>query len=122
MVICQAARSEVEKEDMLKLHRSLAEHTAKLNKGLQEALRNAATDSAQYRAFVEATEVMRAELLRELEQSTAQARGIFSGLFNEIETAIGSSVAKVMSAIKDAEADTTALGEVCANCPGKNII
>ncbi|KKA21557.1 Nuclear membrane fusion protein Kar5 [Rasamsonia emersonii CBS 393.64] len=111
IVICQAARSEVEKEDMLKLHRSLAEHTAKLNKGLQEALRNAATDSAQHRAFVEATEVMRAELLRELEKSTVRARGIFSGLLNEIETVIGSSVAKVMSAIKDVEADSTALGE-----------
>jgi hypothetical protein len=114
MVICQAARIEVEKEELLKLHRSLAENTSKLNKGLQEALRNAAADSGQHRAFVEAIEIMRATLLRDLENSSVEARGLFSRILNEIETAIRFAVEKVISRMKDVETHTANLSEVCS--------
>jgi hypothetical protein len=116
LVICQAARTEVEKEDILNLHRSLADNTAKLNEGLQEALRNAATHTSQQRAFVEATEVMRAELLREMEHDGLRAQSVFAGIFQEVETTISNTLKKLLSTIQSVEVDTTALGEVCFLC------
>jgi hypothetical protein len=112
VVMCQAARTEVEKEELLELHRSLARNTVKLNHGLQEALRNAAAESARHEAFVEAADVMRTNLVRELEGNSLKARNAFSGFLYEIETAISSTVTGVMSLIKEIGEGTNALGKV----------
>lgn len=112
MVICQAARIEIEKDELLELHRAVAENTLKLNEGLQEAVRNAAAVSAQHRAFVHATELMRSDLLRELEEAGTQARGLFATFLREFETAIGFAVTSVVSILKGVETDTTVLGKV----------
>jgi len=112
MVICQAARTEIEKEELLELHRAVAENTLKLNNGLQEALRNAAAESAQHRAFVQATDLMRSNLLSELEGAGLHARDLLATFLSEFETAIGFAVKSVVSILKGVETDTSILGKV----------
>ncbi|KAL2012304.1 hypothetical protein VTN00DRAFT_5022 [Thermoascus crustaceus] len=119
MVMCQAARIEIEKEELLELHRAVAENTLKLNNGLQEAVRNAAAESAQYRAFVHATDLMRSDLLRELEEAGTQARGLFATFLREFETTIGFAVTSVVSILKGVETDTTVLGKEIRNATGE---
>lgn len=112
LIICQAARAEVEKEELLELHRTVAENTLKLKNGLQDAIRNAAAESAQHRAFIQATESMQRDLLREIEEVGVTSRNIFSNLINEIETAISSTIMRVISSMGSLEKDTAILQEV----------
>ncbi|KAL2217448.1 hypothetical protein M432DRAFT_617872 [Thermoascus aurantiacus ATCC 26904] len=119
MVICQAARTEIEKEELLELHRAVAENTLKLNNGLQEALRNAAAESAQHRAFVQATDLMRSNLLSELEGAGSHARDLLATFLSEFETAIGFAVKSVVSILKGVETDTSILGKEIRNATGE---
>jgi Tht1-like nuclear fusion protein len=112
VVICQAARIEVEKEEMLEIHRLLAKNVAKLNLGLHDVLRNAAAESTRHKAFVEIADMMRTNLVRELEESSSKAQSLFSSFLNEIEKAIAFVVKGVMSLLRDVQVDTEKLGKV----------
>ncbi|OXV07727.1 hypothetical protein Egran_04507 [Elaphomyces granulatus] len=112
VVICQAARIELEKEELLNLHRSLTTNTAKLNKALQDTLQSTATQSTKHRAFVEAVDVLGVNLFRELEENNSKARTLFSSFIYEIENAIGSTASNIASMIMSAGVDTETLTKV----------
>lgn len=99
MVICQAARIENEKEELLDLHRSIIDVTLKLNHGLEEALRMAASESAEQKAFAEAIGAMQNRLARDLEETESHFKGVISGIFHEIESSVESVVTSVTSAL-----------------------
>ncbi|RDW81450.1 putative nuclear membrane fusion protein Kar5 [Aspergillus mulundensis] len=71
VVICQASRTEIDKEDILETYHSILQSSVKLSNGLHEALRMAAEESAKSRAFAEAIELLREEALRDIEKSTS---------------------------------------------------
>jgi Tht1-like fusion protein len=120
VVICQAARIELEKEELLNLHRSLTTNTAKLNKALQDTLQSTATQSTKHRAFVEAVDMLGANLFRELEENNSKARTLFSSFIYEIENAIGSTASNIASMIMSAGVDTETLTKVweCGHVQG----
>ncbi|RAL17353.1 putative nuclear membrane fusion protein Kar5 [Aspergillus homomorphus CBS 101889] len=72
VVICQAARSEIEKEELVKLHRAIVDSTRKLNRGLQEALKTATADAARQKAFMQAVEGMRSRLTQEMGETESR--------------------------------------------------
>ncbi|TQB77581.1 hypothetical protein MPDQ_000122 [Monascus purpureus] len=69
VVICQAARVEIEKEELLELHRSTVENTFELNNRLQEVLRNAAAESLRHKDFLREVDAMRA---RDIKNATSR--------------------------------------------------
>ncbi|KAL4983768.1 hypothetical protein BDW68DRAFT_181293 [Aspergillus falconensis] len=71
VVICQASRTEIDKEYILETYNSILQSSAKLSDGLYEALKMAAEESAKSRAFAQSTELLRKEMLREMQESTS---------------------------------------------------
>jgi hypothetical protein len=112
LVICQAARIEVEKEEMLNLHQSLVENMANMNKGLQDALRNASFEGDRHKAFVDAVRDLRAQTVSDLQEDQNRARGTFANFFRELEATVGFSISKILSQLKDVESDSAILNEV----------
>ena len=113
MVICQATRIENEKEELLNLHKSIADVTLKLRHGLGEALRMAAAESAQQKAFAHAVGAMRNKLACEIEETELRFRVVLSGIVHNIELSVGGVVNSVASALGRVHTGTTALEKVC---------
>ncbi|RAQ50088.1 nuclear membrane fusion protein Kar5 [Aspergillus flavus] len=98
-VICQAARTENEKEELLNLHRSVVEGSNKLNQGLQEALRTAAAESLHHRAFVSEIANMNARLVHDMEETRSHFKAMIEKAFYEIESRAVSIVNTVTSVL-----------------------
>lgn len=86
VIICQASRIEIDKEDILETYNSILHSSAKLSDGLHEALRTAAEESTRSRAFVQSTELLRKEMLREMQESTST---LLERMFHNLETRLG---------------------------------
>ncbi|KAJ1717224.1 nuclear membrane fusion protein Kar5 [Aspergillus flavus] len=98
-VICQAARTENEKEELLNLHRSVVEGSNKLNQGLQEALRTAAAESLHHRAFVSEISNMNARLVHDMEETRSHFKAMIEKAFYKIESRAVSIVNTVTSVL-----------------------
>lgn len=112
IVICQAARIEIEKEEILNLHQSLAKNAENLNLALQSALHDAAAENVQQKAFMEEVHKLRNQLTAELQKDSNRARRLFTGLLQDFEGIVSTSVLKVLSLLKDVEEDSSILTQV----------
>lgn len=112
IVICQAARIEIEKEEMLNLHQSLANNAEKLNSALQSALHDAAVENAQQKVFMEEVHKLRNQLTTELQDGSGRTRSLFTGLLHDFESILSASVSKVLSFLKNVEEDSSLLSQV----------
>ncbi|PKY03037.1 putative nuclear membrane fusion protein Kar5 [Aspergillus campestris IBT 28561] len=101
VVICQAARIEGEKEELLELYRSIVESSSKLNDGLQDALRAATAQSSQYRAFMDTTEAMQVRLRHEMRETESHFKSFLASIFQGIEASTHSAVIALTSAIEN---------------------
>ncbi|KAL5358490.1 hypothetical protein BJX96DRAFT_163779 [Aspergillus floccosus] len=107
VVICQAARIENEREELLELYRSIVESSAKLNQGLQEALRAAAEQSSQSKAFLHAMNGMRLEVERDLEQTRSRFKESFESLIVDVESGVQSVYGTFKSAFGNLNTEVT---------------
>jgi len=112
MVICQASRLEVEKEELLDLHRSILRSSVKLDEGLYQALRNAAMEASQHEAFIQAVQSLQGKLVADMEASQSLFRRIFGDFLHEIELGIDTVSAAVASALGRVQSKTTVLEKV----------
>lgn len=112
VVICQASRIESEKEELLELHRFVAESTRKLNRGLQEALRMAAEGSARHKEFMDVIAHMRAKLAHELEESESLFKRAIASLLNDVESGVDTAVKGVASIFGRAQVEAAMLEKV----------
>ncbi|KAL4978791.1 hypothetical protein BDW66DRAFT_164464 [Aspergillus desertorum] len=97
VVICQASRTEIDKEDILETYNSILQSSAKLSDGLYEALRMAAEESAKSRAFAQSTELLRKEMLQEMQESTST---LLERLSHNLETRLSSITEALFSALQ----------------------
>lgn len=112
IVICQAARVEGEKDELIGLHKSIIEASVKLNSGLQEALRMAAAQSSQHKAFMETIEVMRVRLATELDETQSYFTKTFESVFHDIGLGVNSVIDFVNSALSRTQIEVTGLEKV----------
>lgn len=112
VVICQAARIEIEKEELLELHRSTVENTFELNNRLQEVLQNAAAESLRHKDFLREVDAMRARVSYELGETESYIKRKFSNLLHDVESAVGSVVSGMTSALGRVHMETTILEKV----------
>lgn len=112
VVICQASRIEIEKEELLELYRSTAGNTIKINRGLQEALRNAAAESSRHEAFLQTVNAMRVKINKEMDGTGSYIRHIAADLRHDIESAVESTLSSVTSALGRVRTESTGLEKV----------
>ncbi|GKZ25288.1 hypothetical protein AbraIFM66951_002207 [Aspergillus brasiliensis] len=115
VVICQAARFENEREEIIELHRSIIEGTMKVDRGLQEALKMAATGTSRYKEFIEAVEDMRSKLVDSMEETELRFKTTFEKIIFEMGAYVGSIIEPVASAITGLHSSTASLDKTIAN-------
>ncbi|RAK77298.1 putative nuclear membrane fusion protein Kar5 [Aspergillus fijiensis CBS 313.89] len=85
VVICQAARDETEKAELLELYRSILNSSAELEHGLHEAVEVAAADLVRQKEFMQAVGIMRSRMRQQLEETDMRLRStmdrILHGLY-----------------------------------------
>lgn len=121
MVICQAARIETEREELLDLHRSIVKSSTKLNDGLRQAAHNAAMDLARNQVFEQAVQALQEKIVTDMEEAGSLLRRTFDAFLREMEVGIGKVTASVTSALSHVRQDTLDLHKVCAN-PSHRVI
>ncbi|KAE8151385.1 hypothetical protein BDV25DRAFT_138908 [Aspergillus avenaceus] len=114
-IICQAARIENEKEELLHLHSSIIQSSIKLDRGLQEALRKAAAESSQYKAFTREILAMNSELILDLEKTQSRFKTFFKQIQHELETSTASIVNAATSVLGRIQAKTTIIEQDMQN-------
>lgn len=112
MVICQASRMEVEQEELLNLHRSILKSSIKLDQGLHDAIRKAATEASQHQAFVHTVQDLQKGLVQDIERTQSLFRKTFNRLLHDFETGIETVVAAVNSASSQVQKRTAVLEQV----------
>ena len=91
VVLCQASRVEIEKEEILNLHRSAIAGVHRLSQGLRN-------------------------LSRELGESESYVKRVSSNLIRDVESAVGSILSDVSSAAGRANTETAVLEKVSIEC------
>ncbi|KAJ5913946.1 hypothetical protein N7504_002829 [Penicillium tannophilum] len=119
MVICQAARMETEKDELLNLHRSIVDSNVKLNEGLQLALQKAAMDSARKEEFFKVVQAMQDKLLVDMKRNESAFQRIFGRLMHDVEAGIVIVVNTVASSLRRVQNETTSLERSITNVSGK---
>lgn len=112
MVICQAARMETDKDELLNLHRSIVDSNVKLNEGLQLALQKAAMDSTRNEEFFKVVQALQDKLLVDLKRNESAFQRIFGRLMHDVETGIDAVVNTVASSLRRVQNETTSLERV----------
>ncbi|GLA91765.1 hypothetical protein AtubIFM57143_005277 [Aspergillus tubingensis] len=115
VVICQAARFENEREEIIELHRSIIEGTIKLDHGLQKALKVAATGLSQYKDFLQSVEDMRSKLVVSMEETEIHFKTRFENLILDMGVHVGSILEPVVSTIRNLHSSTASLDKDIAN-------
>ncbi|CAI7645181.1 unnamed protein product [Penicillium glandicola] len=103
LVICHASRMETEKDELIDLHRSIANSSLKLNNGLQEALRNATAQSAKQQSFIQAIQSLQEKMVTDMEATDSVFKRTFGKFLREIEAGIWSlqdSISVALSNVK----------------------
>jgi hypothetical protein len=115
LVICHASRIETEKEELLDLHRSIAKSNLKLNNGLQEALRDAAAQSKQQHAFMQAVQALQEKVVADIDMTDSLLKRTFGKFLRELENGIWSFQEAIAMALSNMRAGANAVEMVRYN-------
>lgn len=116
MVICQAARMEKEKEDLLNLHRSIVDTSEALNNGLQSELAKAAERSLANKKFADAVSELQQSVLsymQDLKSYFQEFHDSARQILSQTRSDIKSTAAQYTSFLENAHEKTIDLNKVC---------
>lgn len=111
-VMCQAARFDIERDELLNHHRKLAEITFGLTASLNQSLADAVNEAAYQRAFLDTINESRLKMIHDMQDAEVFARNQFAAFVKDIETQIhrtGKAASQSMNALIY---DTEALSKV----------
>ena len=111
-VMCQAARIEIERDELLSHHRNLVEVTVGVSRSLNQSLQDSATEASQHKAFIETVDSMRLKLMEDIQQSDVAARDMFRDLVADIQASLRSGFTDIQASVANAESDTMSLSRV----------
>lgn len=103
---------ETQKDELLNLHRSIVDSSAKLNNGLKVALHDSAMDSARNKESMEAVQEQQKRLLAEMEETDLRFRDTFIKLLHEVKTGIDTVMAAFTSSLSNIRNETADLEKV----------
>ena len=129
MVICQAARVDIEKgkrphigvcipltyfpDELIKLHKSALETNADANAALSRATKEAHDGLNQLQTnFVLAKQLFQDQLMHDLEASSAKTQSVFEKLVKGVDTAVQLTLTKMGLTVRAMESDAASLSEV----------
>ncbi|MCJ1229510.1 hypothetical protein MMC12_006177 [Toensbergia leucococca] len=111
VVMCRAARVDIEKDDLINLHKAMVETSSDVSAALSRVLKEAEDRTEQQRSFATALDVFQKKLLQDLEDSSVEANSYLGILVKGIESAFQTATSKVVSFIFDVETDLSGLSQ-----------
>ncbi|CAD6580993.1 MAG: hypothetical protein ASARMPREDX12_000330 [Alectoria sarmentosa] len=116
MVMCQAARVDIEKDELIKLHKSVVETNADATAALSKATKefNEFNDgfSTQLRSnFALAKQMFQDQLMHDIEVSSSKTRSLTEKLVKGIDTAVQLMLSKMASTVRAIDEDAATLSE-----------
>ncbi|MCJ1412108.1 hypothetical protein MMC19_006200 [Ptychographa xylographoides] len=111
VVLCQATRVEIEKDDIIKLYKSMASTTSNLEAALVETVQQASRQIAQQRRLATIIESVQQKALHDLEASNTQARSYLSHMKQAFTSAMEAVRVKVSSIMLEVEDDMLGLSK-----------
>ncbi|SLM36949.1 Nuclear fusion protein, KAR5 [Lasallia pustulata] len=109
VVMCQAARIEIEKDDLLNLHKSMVETSSEVNSALSRALQQSKDQLIQQQNFATAVDTFQRQLLRDLRSSELEAQSYLGKLLKSMDSAAQMLLAKMTSSVEDVATGIAAL-------------
>lgn len=115
MVMCQAARVDIEKDELIKLHKSAVEVNAEANAALSRATKEVNDGLSQVQKnFALARQMFEDQLkhdLEALEVSFTEKQSFLEKLVKSIDTAVQSSLSSIGLTVRAMESDAASLSE-----------
>ncbi|KAL1955759.1 hypothetical protein VTO42DRAFT_8157 [Malbranchea cinnamomea] len=96
-IMCQAARIEVERDELLDHHRHLADVTFGLTQSLNQSLKHAASEISRQKKFLEMVEEMRCTLVDDLQKNESTVRELFGRLVADAEAIFRVAVSNIQT-------------------------
>lgn len=111
-IMCQAARIEVERDELLNHHRELVDVTFGLGQSLNQSLSDAKLEAEKQRAFLVTVDEMRLKLMNEMKDNESMTRHLFESMVTDIEAAFQKAVANLQDQYSTAGSRAAILSEV----------
>ncbi|KAI9718761.1 MAG: hypothetical protein M1812_003935 [Candelaria pacifica] len=109
VVMCQAARSEIDKDELLELHKAMAGVTSDLSEAMSKAVLESRIHIEDQEAFTQAVKEFQTRLLRDLDNTSSEAKTYLSRLMGDVDMAIQAILRSISSTGKAAEASLDVL-------------
>ena len=111
-IMCQAARIDVERDELLNHHRKLVDVTFGLGQSLNQSLSDAKFEAERQKDFLATVDEMRLRLVSEMRDNESMARDLFKAMVTDIEAAFQQAVANLQAHVVTAGSGTSILSEV----------
>ncbi|MCJ1419500.1 hypothetical protein MMC32_005855 [Xylographa parallela] len=112
VVLCQAARVELEKDDLIKLHKSMAQSSSKMEAVLIQTMEDVSQRLVQQREFATALESFQQKLLQDLESTKIQGQSHLTRLMKNVGSATENLVTRITSVTSIFEVNLGKLADV----------
>jgi len=119
VLMCHAARHEVEKDEMLHAHRSMTAVTSDASQALSETILQSRDQLNQVKAFNEAVLRMQADLLKEMGAGYLKAQGAISGILQQAEEGLQALFSRVLRNVEEATSNLKTLSKVHPICDSR---
>ncbi|KAK5141615.1 hypothetical protein LTR04_002533, partial [Oleoguttula sp. CCFEE 6159] len=103
VIMCQATRSEIEKDELLSLHKSMAGVTSDITLGLSKAVLEAEARLAAQKEFAESVSHFLVQLRQDMEQAKAHTEKTFDQVIHHMTVTADTITAAIRLAGKDTE-------------------
>ncbi|KAI9854919.1 MAG: hypothetical protein M1813_000642 [Trichoglossum hirsutum] len=109
--ICRAVRTEIEKDELLALHKEMTGVTSILSSTLSKVLDESGTRLTNQQTFSRAVQRLQTQVLRDLENTESMTRGFFDKIKQDANSIVQAAISKVLAAGRTAEASINILGQ-----------
>ncbi|MCJ1243558.1 hypothetical protein MMC30_000755 [Trapelia coarctata] len=105
VVLCQAARVEIEKDELVELYKSMAHTSSSIDEVLVETVNEAQRALVKQRNFAHAVENFQRQLIQDLKKSSSDAQSYFSRFTQNMERSIHSIFGRISTATRNVESE-----------------
>ncbi|KAL9030393.1 MAG: hypothetical protein Q9196_001473 [Gyalolechia fulgens] len=111
VVMCQAARMHIEKDDLIKLHKSMVDTTSGANAALAQAVAAANEAMARQAQFGKEVNLFQQQIMRDLESSRTETRSYLGHLMKHVDSTLQDIVKHLSTKLKHMDSEATSVEE-----------
>ncbi|KAL9005416.1 MAG: hypothetical protein Q9188_001810 [Gyalolechia gomerana] len=111
VVMCQAARMHIEKDDLIKLHKSMVDTTSGANAALAQAVAAANEAMARQAQFGKEVNLFQQQIMRDLESSRTETRSYLGHLMKHVDSTLQGIINHLSTRLRDVDNEATNVQE-----------